>query len=126
MPRRHGLWCCRVCEFHWYWSLDEATLKLDRKCPKDGHRIQATLDRRPGNRGRPRTDPILEYPSYRPESTIRTEQKARNRRRMGARRAEDSRIGFEHLRFVPASRIQDRLDLLRSKAAPTGQEDEDE
>lgn len=126
MPRRHGLWCCRGCGFHWYWSVDELTLKLDRKCPKDGHRIQATLDRRPGNRGRPRTDPIIEYPSYRPESTIRSEQKARNRRRMGVQRAEDERIGFEYLRFVPGSRIMERLKDFTEKAGPTGQESESE
>ena len=125
MARRHGLWCCRRCGFHWYWSVGDQTVKLDRKCPKDGHRIQATLDRRPGNRGRPRTDPILEYPTYRPPATIRKEAKARNRKRMGVRREEDRRIGFQHLRFVKSSRVMHKIEELRTKSAPTGLEDEE-
>ncbi len=123
---RHGLWKCNRCGFHWYWSVRDHTAKLDRKCPKDRHRIQAVLDRKPGNRGRPRTDGILEYPSYRPPETIYREQKKRNQHRMGVRREEDRRIGFEHLRFVKSSRIMHKVTEYRTKSAPTGLEGEEE
>lgn len=63
------------------------------------------LTRKAGNRGRRRTDSILEYPAYRPVSSIRKEQLRRNRRRTNIKKHEDSLIGFDSTTFVKSSRV---------------------
>lgn len=63
------------------------------------------LTRKSGNRGRTRTDSILEYPAYRPVSSIRKEQLRRNRRRTNIKSHEDQLNGFETGTFVPSSRV---------------------
>ncbi len=100
-------------------------MKLDRVCRKDAHRIQINLDRRPGNRGRPRPTSILEYPSYRPLHTIEKEQKKRNRKVTGIKRKEDRILGFRD-RFVKAKVIFDAQERLRTESAgdPTKHDDE--
>ena len=100
-------------------------MKLDRVCRKDAHRIQINLDRRPGNRGRPRPTSILEYPSYRPLHTIEKEQKKRNRKVTGIKRKEDRILGFRD-GFVKAKVISDNLERLHTESAgdPTKHDDE--
>jgi len=122
---RHGLWKCPRCDFWWIWKVEDRTEKLDRVCRKDGHRIQINLDRRPGNRGRPRPTSILEYPSYRPLETIQIEQKKRNRKRSGIKRSEDQKIGYEDS-FVKASVINEKITQYRTESAgdPTKHDDE--
>ena len=124
---RRGLWCCSRCEYWWIWETDEGVKRLDRVCRKCNHRVQAMLSRRPGNRGRRRTDSILEYPAYRPVGSIRTEQKRRNRRRTNIKKHEDSLIGFDSRTFVRSSRVAAAKKRWSSKSQgdPTlDQEDE--
>jgi hypothetical protein len=63
------------------------------------------LTRKTGNRGRRRTDSILEYPAYRPVGSIRKEQLRRNRRRTNIKKREDGLIGFDPNTFVRSSRV---------------------
>ena len=125
MQVRKGLWRCSRCEFWWFWSVQVGVERLDRKCVKCNHRLQARLDRKPGNRGRPRTDTILEYPGYRPDSTIKSEQRRRNSRRARTKATEDRALGFIPTRFVKASRIQEKVKDLatRSQGDPIQEDD---
>ena len=122
---RHGLWKCPRCGFYWIWTVQDHTQKLDRVCRKDGQRIQVNLDRRPGNRGRPRPSSILEYPSYRTMHTIEKEQKKRNRKVSGIKRKEDRLLGYTP-GFVKASVVVGAITKLRteSKGDPTKHDDE--
>ena len=125
---RKGIWRCSRCEFWWYWSTNRGVERLDRKCRKCNHRVQAKLDRRPGNRGRHRTDMIHEYPAYRPDSTIMSELRARNSTRARRKASEDRALGFIPARFVKAARIDAKTqELMReSQGDPTQEDDVDE
>jgi hypothetical protein len=122
---RQGLWKCPRCGFYWVWRTSDQVLKLDRVCRKDDHRIQINLDRKRGNRGRPRPTSILEYPSYRPMDGIIAEARSRNRKVSGIKRAEDRKLGYED-GFVKATVISDNLERLTTKSAgdPTKHDDE--
>ena len=76
------------------------------------------LTRKTGNRGRRRTDSILEYPAYRPDSTIRIEQRRRNRSRSNRKVKEDRMIGFDPSTFVRASKVNDAITELMTKGKP--------
>ena len=123
---RRGLWRCSRCEYWWIWETEQGVKRLDRVCRKDGHRIQAMLTRKSGNRGRRRTDEILEYPAYRPVSSIRKEQLRRNRTRSNRKALEDSKIGFKGWTFVPASRVAaaKKRWSTKSQGDPTKEDDE--
>jgi len=122
---RQGLWKCPRCNFWWIWRVDDHTTKLDRICRKDDQRIQINLDRKQGNRGRPRPTSILEYPSYRPLHSIEKEQKNRNRKVSGIKRKEDRALGFTP-GFVKASVVVGAITKLNteSKGDPTKHDDE--
>lgn len=75
---RHGLWKCARCN-HWNYYRTHS-IRIDSRCYAQGcdYRARVVLDREDRKGGRPRQVVVKEYPSYRPPSTVKQEQRARN------------------------------------------------
>ena len=114
---RHGLWRCGCGHFNYFRT---STLRIDSRCNAQGccYRARVVLDREDRKGGRPRQVVVQEYPSYRPPSTIKTEQRQRNRHsRRGREIYERREIKKDRGVFMPASELQeaqDKADLERS------------
>ena len=75
---RHGLWKCARCN-HWNYYRTHS-IRIDSRCYAQGceYRARVVLDREDRKGGRPRQVVVKEYPAYRPPSTVKQEQRARN------------------------------------------------
>lgn len=108
---RQGLWKCKKCS-HWNYYRT-ATLRIDSTCsrPQCDYRARVVLDRVPRAGGRPRQVSIHEYPSYRPPSTIRREQRDRNRfERRNREVVETLDAKMDRGVFRTAGELQDAFD----------------
>ena len=76
---KQGLWQCGQCRQWWIYKVEPHTTLLNRECLRCGKRVRATIDRRPGRRGRPATVRVEQRPSYMPHSALEHERQARNK-----------------------------------------------
>ena len=76
---KQGLWQCGQCRQWWIYKVEPHTERLNRECLRCGKRVRATIDRRPGRRGRPATVRVEQRPSYMPHSALEHERQARNK-----------------------------------------------
>jgi len=76
---KQGLWQCGQCRQWWIYKVEPHTTLLNRECLRCGKRVRATIDRRPGRRGRPATVRVEQRPSYTPHSALEHERQARNK-----------------------------------------------
>ena len=76
---KQGLWQCGQCRQWWIYKVEPHTERLNRECLRCGKRVRATIDRRPGRRGRPATVRVEQRPSYMPHSSLEHERQARNK-----------------------------------------------
>ena len=76
---KQGLWQCGQCRQWWIYKVQPHTERLNRECLRCGQRVRATIDRRPGRRGRPATVRVEQRPSYTPHSALEHERQARNK-----------------------------------------------
>jgi len=113
---RHGLWRCGCEHWNYYRTL---TLRIDSYCNAQGcsYRARVVLDRQGRKGGRPRQVIIHEYPNYRPATSIRIEQKERNRyRRQNREQGERMALKMDRGVFHSAKELQtaqDNADLER-------------
>lgn len=110
---RHGLWRCKKCK-HWNYYRT-ATLRIDSHCRAQGcdYRARVVLDRTPRSGGRPRQVQINEYPSYRPPSSIKIEQRERNTyTRRHREQAERMKLKMDRGVFHTATEIQEAMDAV--------------
>ena len=76
---KQGLWQCGQCRQWWIYKVEPHTERLNRECLRCGKRVRATIDRRPGRRGRPATVRVEQRPSYMPHTALEHERQARNK-----------------------------------------------
>jgi len=113
---KQGLWQCGQCRQWWIYKVEPHTTLLNRECLRCGKRVRATIDRRPGRRGRPATVRVEQRPSYMPHSALEHERQARNKH-WRRRPAIDE--------FTRASKLEEwgeRLDLSGGSGARNEEE----
>ena len=103
---RHGLYRCKCGHWNYYRT---ATERIDKRCNAQGcdYRARVVLDRTPRRGGRLRTVEVREYPPHRPPTTIKSEQRARNRHaRQRREQGERMDLRIDRGVFHTASEIQ--------------------